>query len=79
LFYPSSVYVVEPPADLVDYGAAKEQGEATAEELAKDYPSLTVIIERLPPLATDQTASLLNVDVAPPLETMARLLTKKLC
>jgi hypothetical protein len=79
LFYPSSIYVVEPPADLADYAAAKAKGEATAEMLAKDQPNLTVIIERLEPLATDQSASLLNIDVAAPLEIMVHLLTKRLC
>jgi NADP-dependent 3-hydroxy acid dehydrogenase YdfG len=79
LFYPSSIYVVDAPADLADYAAAKAKGEATAEMLAKDQPNLTVIIERLEPLATDQSASLLNIDVAAPLETMVHLLTKRLC
>jgi len=79
LFYPSSIYVVETPTGLADYAAAKAQGESTAENLTKDRPNLNVIIERLKPLATDQSASLLNVDVAAPLETMVHLLTKKLC
>lgn len=79
LFYPSSIYVVEPPADLTNYAAAKAKGETTAENLGKKYPHLNVIIERLKPLATDQSASLLNVDVAAPLETMVHLLTKRLC
>ena len=79
LFYPSSIYVVDTPADLADYAAAKAKGEATAEMLAKDQPNLTAIIERLEPLATDQSASLLNIDVAAPLETMVHLLTKRLC
>jgi hypothetical protein len=79
LFYPSSIYVVNTPADLADYAAAKAKGEATAEMLAKDQPNLTAIIERLEPMATDQSATLLNIDVAAPLETMVHLLTKRLC
>ena len=79
LFYPSSIYVVETPSNLTNYAAAKAKGETTAENLAKDQPNLNVIIERLKPLATDQSASLLNVDVAAPLETMVHLLTKRLC
>jgi NAD(P)-dependent dehydrogenase (short-subunit alcohol dehydrogenase family) len=79
LFYPSSIYVVEPPADLTNYAAAKAKGETTAENLAKNQPNFNVIIERLEPLATDQSASLLNIDVAAPLETMVHLLTKRLC
>ena len=79
LFYPSSIFVEEPPADLTNYAAAKAKGETTAENLRKNYPNLNVIIERLKPLSTDQSASLLNVDVTAPLETMVHLLTKRLC
>lgn len=79
LFYPSSVYVLEAPANLTNYAAAKAKGEATVESLERDWPNLNVIIERLEPLATDQSASLLNIDVAAPLETMVQLLTKRLC
>ena len=79
LFYPSSVYVVETPADMNNYAKAKIKGETTAKNLAKDQPNLKVIIERLEPLATDQSTSLLNVDLEAPLKTMVRLLTKRLC
>jgi short-subunit dehydrogenase len=79
LFYPSSIYVLETPANLINYAAAKAKGETTAKNLARDQPNLNVIIERLKPLATDQSASLLNIDVAAPLETMVHLLTKRLC
>ena len=79
LFYPSSVYVVETPADMNNYAEAKKKGEATAKNLKKDLSNLNVIIERLKPLATDQSKSLLNVDLEAPLETMVRLLTNRLC
>ena len=79
LFYPSSIFVADPPADLTDYAAAKADGENTVNDLAKSDPGLSVTIERLPPLATDQTASLLNVAVDDSLETMARVLGKALC
>ena len=78
LFYPSSIYVKNPTVNLVDYASAKIKGEKTAKKLEQELPNLDVIIERLPPLATDQSVSLLNVDLATPLETMVRILTKKL-
>lgn len=78
LFYPSSVYVDEGPPDLADYAAAKAEGEETARRLADDEAGLNVVIERLPPLATDQTASLLDVARENPLELMAFLLDKAL-
>ncbi len=79
LFYPSSIYVTEAPSDLADYATAKAEGERTVSKLAEGQENLRVTIERLPPLATDQTASLLNVAVRDPLETMVGVLGKTLC
>jgi hypothetical protein len=79
LFYSSSIYIVKIPVGLSKYAAVKAKGEVTAENLAKDQLNLNVIIERLEPMATDQSASLLNVGVAAPLETMVHLLNKRLC
>jgi len=79
IFYPSSIYVVEGPADLTEYAAAKTAGETTARGLAKNDAGINVIIERLPPLATDQTASLLDITIDEPLEVMAHVLSKALC
>ena len=78
LFYPSSIYVQEAPANFTQYATAKRKGEMTAKSLERSTPKLKVIIERLKPLATDQSATLLNVDLASPLETMVQILTKKL-
>ena len=78
LFYPSTIYVAEPPPNLVNYAVAKEKGEMTAKNLEKDSANLRVIIERLKPLATDQSATLLNVNLTSPLDTMMNILTKKL-
>ena len=79
LFYPSSIYIGETPAELTNYAVAKEKGEIAAKNLAKTRPNLNVVIERLKPLATDQSASLLSVDLTAPLETMVHLITKRLC
>jgi len=79
VFYPSSVYVVECPADLADYARAKTDGEAMARDLAKNDPGISLAIERLPALATDQTASLLDLATPRPLEVMAQVLGKTLC
>lgn len=79
LFYPSSVYVDGAKADLVDYAEAKAHGEQTALELAEKDHTLNIIIDRMPPLNTDQTASLLDVDATDPLEYMVRLYKEKLC
>ena len=78
LFYPSSIYVLKAPANLTHYASAKKKGELTAKSLTRDNPNFKVIIERLKPLATDQSATLLKVDLTSPLETMVQILTKKL-
>lgn len=79
LFYPSTVYVDEAPSDLSEYAKAKAAGEKMARELGDYDPDLTVVITRLPALATDQTASLINVALDDPLDYMAHLLSETLC
>ena len=59
VFYPSSVAVDAPPADMGEYAAAKAAGEVLCEVLQRSRPGLVVHRPRLPRLATDQTASLL--------------------
>jgi acyl dehydratase len=77
IFYPSSVAVDEPPADMGEYAAAKSAGEALCDVLQKTQPGLVVHRPRLPRLATDQTASLLPLgdrDPAPIILTHLRVL-----
>jgi NAD(P)-dependent dehydrogenase (short-subunit alcohol dehydrogenase family) len=70
LFYPSSTYAAEVPKDFGEYAAAKRAGEAVSENLGAVLKRVAVIVERLPPTATDQNASVTAGETAPPLEVM---------
>jgi hypothetical protein len=60
LFYPSTVFLDEMPRDQGEYIAAKAAGEALCEHLNKHSDKLTVLVQRLPRLRTDQSAGLLS-------------------
>ena len=62
VFYPSSVAVDDPPANMGEYAAAKAAGEIACRFLDKTRKNLRVRFYRLPRLATDQTASMLSVN-----------------
>jgi acyl dehydratase len=57
VLYPSSVFVDDCPADVVEYAAAKAAGEVSARAWADSRPATSVVITRLPKLSTDQTAT----------------------
>lgn len=76
LFYPSSVYAAEAPRDLGEYGAAKRAGEAIAENLAAVFSDTTIVVERLPAIATDQNASVTPVKTVSPVEAMLPIVRK---
>lgn len=73
-FYPSSVFVETDEGDFVEYAMAKAAGEVLAASMAKTLARLSVIIERLPRLPTDQTASIRAHDMASPTEVMLPIL-----
>ena len=64
VWYPSSVFVDQPPPGLAEYAAAKACGEALCAHLTARFPPTRVLVERLPRLATDQTQSLAGLDLA---------------
>jgi acyl dehydratase len=57
VFYPSSSFVDEEPTGFSEYIAAKRAGEAVCDAWVSLRPALRMVIERLPPLVTDQTAA----------------------
>ncbi|MGA2259004.1 MAG: SDR family NAD(P)-dependent oxidoreductase [Thermoguttaceae bacterium] len=57
VFYPSTVFVDELPADMSEYAAAKIAGEELCQFLEKAYPAIILQKPRLPRMATDQTVS----------------------
>lgn len=64
VFVPSSTYVDEAPAGFAEYRAAKLAVEALCDAWQRLHPEQRVIVERLPPLVTDQTSAILGNDVS---------------
>ncbi|MCJ2058686.1 hypothetical protein MKL09_19285 [Methylobacterium sp. J-048] len=65
-FYPSTTAIDEAPRDTLEYVMAKTAGETLATTLARTIPNLRIVIERLPRVKTDQTATIFPVPAAPP-------------
>jgi acyl dehydratase len=67
-FYPSSIFVEDRPADMTEYAMAKAAGEVVCADIQRFIPGSRVVVNRLPKLPTDQTASLIpseSIDPAP--------------
>jgi acyl dehydratase len=65
-FYPSTTAIDEAPRDTLEYVMAKTAGETLAATLARTIPNLRTVIERLPRVRTDQTATIFPVPAAAP-------------
>lgn len=78
VFYPSTVYVADNPGDFGEYAAAKAAGEVLCQSMQRRLPDTRVLIERLPPLPTDQTASLIEMPVGDGLSIMSQIARKML-
>jgi acyl dehydratase/NAD(P)-dependent dehydrogenase (short-subunit alcohol dehydrogenase family) len=69
-FYPSSVFVEQNPLTLAEYSMAKLAGESLCSAMNRAADGIRVIVERLPRLLTDQTATVPPVRNGDPLEVM---------
>jgi hypothetical protein len=65
-FYPSTTAIDEAPRDTLEYVMAKSAGETLAASLPRTIPNLRTVIERLPRVRTDQTATIFPVPAAEP-------------
>lgn len=70
IYYPSSVAVTEAPFGMGEYAAAKSAGETVCRFLTKIDSNVSITVERLPRLPTDQTGNLLGVRGADILSTL---------
>ena len=68
--YPSSVAVERHPRELTEYGMAKAAGEMLCADMNRFEPRARVLVTRLPRADTDQTASLVAVPSADPVELL---------
>ena len=69
-FYPSSVAVEEHPRDMVEYSMAKAAGEMLCADLNRFQKGMRVVVNRLPRILTDQTATVATVASRDPVEVM---------
>jgi acyl dehydratase len=76
IFFPSTIYLNNPQKGLTEYCAAKAAGETLCGHLGKTDPNLTITIERLPQIATDQTMSFMNKQVENPQVILLPILRK---
>ena len=76
VFYPSSTVVAEPIKDAVEYGMAKAAGEMLCAEMVRRTTGLDILIERLPRLPTDQTATILPAKSASTLEILVPVIRR---
>jgi NAD(P)-dependent dehydrogenase (short-subunit alcohol dehydrogenase family) len=70
-FYPSSTYVETRPPGMTEYSMVKMAGEILCADLNRSYRGrLRIHVERLPPVLTDQTASVTPKGTADPVSTL---------
>ncbi len=73
VFYPSSVSVESRPEGMLEYSMAKQAGEMLCSDMTAAMPGLRILVNRLPRVLTDQTATVASVKNADPLEVMLPL------
>lgn len=76
LFHPSSIAVVDRPRGVTEYAMAKMAVELLAEDLRRALPRVRIIEERLPRIATDQTATVFDVPAADASDVMLPILRR---
>jgi acyl dehydratase len=74
ILYPSSSLLDDNPSIFAEYIAAKSAGEALCRVLEKTNPGVRICAPRLPRLATDQTASILDEEMPDAAETIVNVL-----
>jgi len=75
VFYPSTTGLgTDAVRELTEYTAAKAAGEALCTSMNASIPGLRIAVRRLPRVATDQTATMLPIASANPIDTMIPIL-----
>jgi acyl dehydratase/NAD(P)-dependent dehydrogenase (short-subunit alcohol dehydrogenase family) len=64
VFYPSSIFVSERPRNMTEYVMAKLAGESLCADMNATLAPSHVTVTRLPPLPTDQTASIIQLEAS---------------
>jgi hypothetical protein len=79
IFYPSSIFVTERPKGMTEYAMAKAAGEVLCADMNASLFPLHITVKRLPRLPTDQTASIIPVETADPLDAMLPIIREVQC
>ena len=75
-FYPSTVAIEQLTPNWAEYAMAKAAGEVLAADMTRFLPELTVESVRLPRLPTDQTASMIELEVSSPAAAMLPIIER---
>ena len=70
VLYPSTVYVDQAPRNMTEYAMAKAAGEVLAANLTRHAARLHIDCVRLPRVATDQTAGMIESEMGSPVDCM---------
>lgn len=76
IFYPSSEFVDKRPAGMTEYTMAKTAGEVLCADMLSFERPGSILVQRLPRLATDQTATIMEVDEADAVEVLLPIMRK---
>jgi len=76
VFYPSSVFVESKPPDMAEYVKAKAEGESLCAVVPLLFPGLSVVMERLPRLPTEQNAAIAPQELPDAVEVLLLLLMR---
>ena len=61
VFYPSTVAITDNTPKMMEYITAKSAGEQFCRAYESNYPALSILVERLPRLPSDQTQTLMAI------------------
>ena len=73
VLYPSTIAIEELPADMVEYVCAKATGETLCQFISRYDRRISIHCPRLPRMKTDQTASVVPVRSADPVDLLLPL------
>ena len=78
VFVPSTVFIDERPKGMTEYAMAKAAVEVLCMDLQRNLRRVTIVVQRLPRLETDQTATLVAVKHASNADTLLPLVNQML-
>ncbi len=76
VLYPSSVFVVEGPREMIEYAISKRAGEELCAFYNRYSGKVEITVERLPRLKTDQTMTLLPSQAEDALAVLAPIVQR---